>query len=194
VEVIARLVQTSPDRVREMIHRFNEVGMDSLDPAWGGGRPRRIAADDEALIVETAKKRPGQVGVPLAHWRLRKLRRWLGENADRSIVISNERLRQILEAHEVDRRRHWHYVVPQADGRPDLACFRPGAFVEQLAQVLGSAADVTFPLGSPAFRPPDGLFAVVEVLDHPLAYQSAGLDPAGFGEPAQLLDAFIGQP
>jgi len=32
VGVIARLVQTSPDRVREMIHRFNEMGMDSLDP------------------------------------------------------------------------------------------------------------------------------------------------------------------
>jgi hypothetical protein len=39
VEVIARLVQTSPDRVREMIHRFNEMGMRSLDPRWAGGRP-----------------------------------------------------------------------------------------------------------------------------------------------------------
>ncbi len=32
VEVLARLVQTSPDRVREMIHRFNELGMASLHP------------------------------------------------------------------------------------------------------------------------------------------------------------------
>jgi len=32
VAVIARLVQTSPDRVREMIHRFNDLGMRSLDP------------------------------------------------------------------------------------------------------------------------------------------------------------------
>jgi hypothetical protein len=35
VEVIARLVQTSPDRVREMIHRFNETGLASWTP---GGR------------------------------------------------------------------------------------------------------------------------------------------------------------
>jgi transposase len=41
VEVIARLVQTSPDRVRDMIHRFNDMGMTSLDPQWAGGRPRR---------------------------------------------------------------------------------------------------------------------------------------------------------
>lgn len=27
VAAIARLVQTSPDRVREMIHRFNDLGM-----------------------------------------------------------------------------------------------------------------------------------------------------------------------
>src|SRR6516164_11766348 len=54
VAVIARLVQTSPDRVREMIHRFNELGMRSLDPKWAGGRPRRITTEDETFIVETA--------------------------------------------------------------------------------------------------------------------------------------------
>ncbi len=58
VQAIARLVQTSPDRVREMIHRFNEMGMASLDPRWAGGRPRRITTEDEAFIVTTAKGRP----------------------------------------------------------------------------------------------------------------------------------------
>jgi transposase len=52
LEVIARLVQTSPDRVREMVHRFNEMGMRSLDPRWAGGRPRRITTDDERFIVD----------------------------------------------------------------------------------------------------------------------------------------------
>ena len=32
VAAIAKLVQTSPDRVREMIHRFNEKGLGALDP------------------------------------------------------------------------------------------------------------------------------------------------------------------
>jgi len=64
VEVIARLVQTSPDRVREMIHRFNELGMRSLDPKWAGGRPRRITTEDETFIVETAKARPEKAGLP----------------------------------------------------------------------------------------------------------------------------------
>ena len=58
VVAIARLVQTSPDRVREMIHRFNDLGMRSLDPQWAGGRPRQITTTDRQLIVKTATTRP----------------------------------------------------------------------------------------------------------------------------------------
>ena len=77
VEVVARMVQTSPDRVREMVHRFNESGMASLDSRWAGGRPRRITIDDEKFIVETAKERPAKVKQPFSRWSLRKLRGWL---------------------------------------------------------------------------------------------------------------------
>ena len=63
VAAIARLVQTSPDRVREMIHRFNDLGMRSLDPQWAGGRPRQITTTDRALIVKTATTRPTKLGL-----------------------------------------------------------------------------------------------------------------------------------
>ena len=36
VAAIARLVQTSPDRVREMIHSFNDKGMGAVGPSVGG--------------------------------------------------------------------------------------------------------------------------------------------------------------
>ncbi len=101
VEVIARLVQTSPDRVREMIHRFNDTGMKSLDPQWAGGRPRRITTEDEAFIIKTAKERPEKVGRPFTHWSIRKLREYLANNAPRRIKIGKERLRQILDDHAV---------------------------------------------------------------------------------------------
>lgn len=39
VTVIADLVQTSEDRVREMLRRFNEMGMASLDSQWAAVRP-----------------------------------------------------------------------------------------------------------------------------------------------------------
>ena len=77
VAAIARLVQTSPDRVREMIHRFNELGMRSLDPQWAGGRPRQITTTDRELIVKTAKTRPRKLGRPFTHWSIRKLADYL---------------------------------------------------------------------------------------------------------------------
>src|SRR5438105_3319848 len=105
VEVIARLVQTSTDRVREMIHRFNDMGMASLDPKWAGGRPRLITTEDEDFIVKTAKQRPEKAGKPFSHWSLRKLRDHLRDNPIRKIKVGKERLRQILEHHEVTFQR-----------------------------------------------------------------------------------------
>ena len=45
----------------------------ALDPRWAGGRPRRISAEGEAFLIETATTRPGELGRPFTHWSLRKL-------------------------------------------------------------------------------------------------------------------------
>ena len=109
VLAIARLAATSQDRVREMIHRFNELGMASLDPQWAGGRPRRITIDDEDFIVETATTRPEALGLPFTRWSLRKLAAYLRDGAERPVRVSAERLRQILRAHDItfQRTRTW---------------------------------------------------------------------------------------
>ena len=73
VPAIARLVQGDEDAVRGVIHRFNEMGMASLDPQWAGGRPRLISAEDEAFIVTTATTRPEVLKQPFTRWSLRKL-------------------------------------------------------------------------------------------------------------------------
>src|SRR5256885_14455298 len=58
VPAVARLVAAHEDTVRDVIHRFNEVGLRALDPNRAGGRPRRISTDDEQFIVATATGRP----------------------------------------------------------------------------------------------------------------------------------------
>jgi transposase len=68
VPVIARLVQTSEDRVREVVHNFNKMGMSCLDPKWAGGRPRLIDDEDIAFIVDTAETRPEKLGQPFTRW------------------------------------------------------------------------------------------------------------------------------
>jgi len=101
VEAIANLVQTSPDRVREMIHRFNELGMASLDPKWAGGRPRRITTEDETFIVKTARARPESVGLPFTRWSIRKLVAYLADNPTWRVEIGRERLRELLAKNDV---------------------------------------------------------------------------------------------
>ena len=105
VPVIARLVQADEDSVRGVIHRFNEMGMPSLDPQWAGGRPRQINPDDEAFIVSTANTRPTTLGQPFTRWSIRKLAEYLAGNPDRTVIVGRERLRQFLRKHEITFQR-----------------------------------------------------------------------------------------
>ncbi len=105
VPVIARLVQADEDSVRQVIHRFNEMGMPSLDPQWAGGRPRQISSDDEQFIVSTANTRPTKLGRPFTCWSIRKLAEYLAANPDRTVLVGRERLRQLLRKHEITFQR-----------------------------------------------------------------------------------------
>jgi transposase len=73
VPVIAQLVAADEDTVREVIHRFNEIGLACLDPRWAGGRPRQLSPDDEEFVVQTATTRPTKLGQPFTRWSIRKL-------------------------------------------------------------------------------------------------------------------------
>jgi hypothetical protein len=94
-----------PDRVREMINRFNDLGMRSLDPQWAGGRPRQITTTDRELIVTTAKIRPTVLGQPFTHWSIRKLAEYLAVRKGRKVKVGRERLRQVLIAEGITFQR-----------------------------------------------------------------------------------------
>jgi transposase len=109
VPAIARLVAADEDTVREVIHRFNEIGLKALDPRWAGGRPRQISNDDERFIVATALTHPKRLGRPFTRWSVRKLADYLAQGPDRVVRIGRERLRVILREQGVSfqRTRTW---------------------------------------------------------------------------------------
>lgn len=94
---IAYALAGTPDWVRRVIHEFNDRGLESLYPAWGGGRPRRITTDVRARIVEVVKTRPQELGEPFASWSLSSLRAYLIASGIVA-AISEEHLRRILHA------------------------------------------------------------------------------------------------
>ncbi|MDX2815696.1 IS630 family transposase [Streptomyces sp. PA03-5A] len=105
VPVIAQLVQADEDTVREVIHRFNEIGLACLDPRWAGGRPRLLNADDEDFVIQTATTRPTTLGQPFTRWSIRKLAAYLHRVHGRVIPIGREALRCLLRRRGITFQR-----------------------------------------------------------------------------------------
>ncbi|MFJ4633684.1 IS630 family transposase [Streptomyces sp. NPDC088847] len=105
VPVIAQLMQADEDTVRDVIHRFNEIGLACLDPQWAGGRPRLLSRDDEDFVVRTATTRPTKLGQAFTRWSLRKLVAYLRKVHGRMILIGREALRCLLARRGVTFQR-----------------------------------------------------------------------------------------
>jgi transposase len=73
VPQIAKLAFTSEDRVREVIHNFNDDGFDSLYPKYSGGRPPKFTLPQRREIKKIALSRPTDLGRPFSTWSLTKL-------------------------------------------------------------------------------------------------------------------------
>jgi transposase len=94
VPQIAQMWMTDESHVRRVIHDFNERGMDSLDPDYGGGRPRRITDDQRRQAVAVAGARPDTQGAPLTRWSLPRLADHLAEQG--IVEISAGHLGRVL--------------------------------------------------------------------------------------------------
>lgn len=105
VPVMAQLVQADENTVREVIHRFNEIGLACLDPRWAGGRPRLLTPGDENFVVQTAITRPTKLGQPFTRWSIRKLAVYLRRVHGCVIRIGREALRCLLRRRGVTFQR-----------------------------------------------------------------------------------------
>jgi transposase len=95
VAQIAKVAFTSPDRVRAVLHNFNDDGFDSLAPKYSGGRPPTFTLPERREIKKIALSRPVDHNLPFSTWSLSKLAEFL---VAEGVVddISHEGLRLIL--------------------------------------------------------------------------------------------------
>jgi transposase len=95
VAQIAKVAFTSPDRVRAVIHNFNDDGFDSLVPKYAGGRPPTFTLPERREIKKVALSRPVDHSLPFSTWSLTKLAEFL---VAEGVVddISHEGLRLLL--------------------------------------------------------------------------------------------------
>jgi transposase len=92
---IAKVAFTSPDRVRAVLHNFNDDGFDSLVPKYSGGRPPTFTLPERREIKKIALSRPVDHDLPFSTWSLTKLAEFL---VAEGVVddISHEGLRVLL--------------------------------------------------------------------------------------------------
>ena len=95
VAQIATVAFTSNDRVRGVIHNFNDDGFDSLYPRYAGGRPPTFTLPQRRDIRKMALARPQDHDLPFSTWSLSKLADFL---VAEGVVddISHEGLRALL--------------------------------------------------------------------------------------------------
>jgi transposase len=95
VTQIAEVAFTSPDRVRQVIHNFNDDGFDSLYPRYAGGRPPTFTLPQRQAIKKVALSRPIDHDLAFSTWSLSKLADFL---VAEGVVddISDEGLRVLL--------------------------------------------------------------------------------------------------
>ena len=63
---IAEVAFTSPDRVREVLHNFNDDGFESLYPRYAGGRPPTFTLPQRQQIKKIALARPTDHDLPFS--------------------------------------------------------------------------------------------------------------------------------
>jgi len=92
---ISTVAFTSPDRVRGVIHNFNDDGFDSLYPKYAGGRPPAFTLPQRREIRKVALSRPLDHDLAFSTWSLSKLADFL---VAEGVVddISHEGLRVLL--------------------------------------------------------------------------------------------------
>lgn len=95
VPAIAKIAFTSEDRVRAVIHNFNQDGFESLAPKYAGGRPPTFTLPERREIKKIALSRPTDHDLPFSTWSLSKLAEFL---VAEGVVddISHEGLRVLL--------------------------------------------------------------------------------------------------
>ena len=104
VPAIAKIAFTSEDRVREVIHNFNDDGFDSLDAKYAGGRPPKFTLPQRQQIKKIALARPTDHDLPFSTWSLSKLAEFV---VAEGVVddISHEGLRALLREEGVSFQR-----------------------------------------------------------------------------------------
>ena len=92
---IAHRVHRRPETVWNVVKRFNQRGLASLQDVPRAGRPVTYGEEARGQMVVTAKTHPQQLGLPYSHWTLDRLVEYVHQRLN--LPVSRSQLGAILE-------------------------------------------------------------------------------------------------
>ncbi len=104
VPEISKRYHYSKRWIREIIHQFNDKGLEAIFPHYAGGRPPTFTEEQKSRIIDVALSRPQDLGLPFTQWSLSKLQEYVVKTG---IVdsISHEWVRNILRNAGISHQR-----------------------------------------------------------------------------------------
>lgn len=110
---IARRVRFSHDTVSRYIARYEAEGIDGLVTRPRSGRPRKVTAEYEKLLLELVEQEPRAVGMPFSNWTTANLATELA--ARTGIEITPRQVENYLKHHDWRLRRPVRTVQHKQD-------------------------------------------------------------------------------
>jgi transposase len=92
---IMRQLQVSEPMVRKWWKRFEQQGLTGLEDAPRPGAPSRYTAENKARVLQAARTRPSELGLPYGSWTFERLAAYVQEHL--GLHMKKTRIFEILQ-------------------------------------------------------------------------------------------------
>ena len=96
---IAAALVTSMRTVQRHLERFRHSGLAGVVPGKAPGKPRRIPAHLEEVVIEWVRQGPRAAGAPYANWTHQKLADWLRQK--HAVAVGRSTMGEFCRKHGI---------------------------------------------------------------------------------------------
>ena len=79
IQEIATALRLNEKTVRKWFKRFEQQGLSGLEDAPRSGAPSRYTPENKARVLEAARTRPSELGLPYSSWTFERLATYVNE-------------------------------------------------------------------------------------------------------------------
>ena len=95
VPQIAQVLHLHEKTVRKWFKRFEQQGLAGLEDAPRSGAPSRYTAENKARVLQAARTRPSELGLPYGSWTFERLAAYVQEHL--GLHLKKTRIFEILQ-------------------------------------------------------------------------------------------------